>query len=66
MLVLSLSLDEASQDSQFFAVPKAVRPGGILLALPENAFTGEALLAGQSHRLFCAFPLESPRGTAPH
>ena len=32
-LVLSLDGDEALEDRQFFAVPIAVRQGGILLAL---------------------------------
>ena len=47
-LVLSLAADATSEDRQFFAVPIAVRQGGILLALPENTFSGEALAAGQT------------------
>ena len=47
-LVLSLGGDEALEDRQFFAVPIAVRQGGILLALPEATFTGDVLVAGQS------------------
>ena len=47
-LVLSLAADATSDDRQFFAVPIAVRHGGILLALPEDTFTSEALAAGQA------------------
>ena len=47
-LVLSLGGDEATEDRQFFAVPIAVRRGGILLALPETTFSEEILLAGQT------------------
>ena len=47
-LVLSLDGDEALEDRQFFAVPIAVRQGGILLALPEATFTDDVLAAGQS------------------
>ena len=47
-LVLSLAADATSDDRQFFAVPIAVRHGGILLALPEDTFTSEDLAAGQA------------------
>ena len=47
-LVLSLAADASSEDRQFFAVPIAVRHGGILLALPESTFSSEALSAGQT------------------
>eukprot|EP00435_Cladocopium_sp_Y103_P020313 s1327_g4.t4 len=46
-LVLSLASDEADDDLQFFAVPIAVREGGILLAVPVGTFSEAILASGQ-------------------
>lgn len=47
-LVLSLTHDLGEEDRQFYAVPVAVRSGGILLAIPVDAYASEALAAGQT------------------
>eukprot|EP00435_Cladocopium_sp_Y103_P022609 s2450_g5.t1 len=47
-LVLSLISDEGDADRQHFAVPIALREGGLLLAVPQGALSEGTLAIGQS------------------
>ena len=47
-LVMSILDEHGVEEKQFYVVPIATRPGGILLAVPDGAVPEEKLLAGQT------------------